>query len=147
MGNLEMIFEDIVISDTEKILSWMSFNEKNIKRSHFFMHGADKEYSDISSLSEYFKNAGTCNILVENLNIGIILREALIVISFDEKYGDLTLTFSEDLWEECGELDDEKLSLVSERLYFLSNTINYSKILFGYEPADEEELQLLVLQN
>ncbi|EFI85264.1 hypothetical protein [Listeria grayi] len=143
MENLEMIFEDIIISDIEKILSWMSFSEKNIKRSHFFMHGADKEYSDISSLSEYFKNAGTCNILVENLNIGIILREALIVISFDEKYGDLTLTFS----EEYGELDEEKLSLVSERLHFLSSTINYSKILFGYEPADEEELQLLILKN
>lgn len=28
MGNLEMIFEDIIISDIEKILSWMSFNEK-----------------------------------------------------------------------------------------------------------------------
>lgn len=143
MGNLEMIFEDIIISDIEKILSWMSFNEKNIKRSHFFMHGADKEYSDISSLSEYFKNAGTCNILVENLNIGIILREAIIVISFDEKYGDLTLIFS----EEYGELDEEKLSLVSERLHFLSSTIKYSKILFGYEPADEEELQLLILKN
>src|SRR5690625_4883148 len=99
MENLELIFENIKVDDIDKILSEVNFKPENIKRSHFFIDNEDKEYRDITSFSEYFKNKGTCNLLVRDIDLGTVIKTSVIIISFDETYGDITFIFSENDWE------------------------------------------------
>ncbi len=147
MEDLELIFGYIRVSDIEGIFNWMSFNKKNIESSHFFINGEDKEYQDISSFSDYFKNQGTCNILIKELDLGVVVKKSIIVISFDEVYGDLTLNFSEDDWGTDEKTSDEKVRLLSEKLDLVKQNIHYTSILFGYEPAEDEDMQLINLKN
>lgn len=142
MEYLELVFEDIQLIDVDTILKWMSFEKKNIIRSHFFIDGEDKKFEDINNFADYFKNKGTCNLTVKELNIGFPVKEAVIIISFDEKYGDITLTFSEEDWD-INQAEEEKVSLLSNQLNLLKEKINFNTILFGYEPA--EDIQLLCI--
>lgn len=143
MENLELIFENIKTSDINSILKWMDFSEENIVSSHFFINNEDKEYRDIVSFSDYFKSKGTCNILVKNLDLGVLISKAIMIISFDETYGDLTLNFSEEEWGTNDHSEEEKIAFLSEKLKMLNTNIHYSSILFGYEPADDEDMELL----
>jgi hypothetical protein len=145
MENLELIFENIMVNDVERIIKWMKFEENNICTSHFFRDNRDLEYQDITSFADYFQNMGTCNLLVKNLDIGIPISKGVIIISFDEIYGDLSLNFSEEVFKIEKEREKEILESILSKLNVVKNQINYSSIFFGYEPAEDKDMQLLTL--
>ena len=147
MENLELVFENIKVDDVEKILNEFKFKSENVERSHFFIDNEDKEYKDISSFSEYFKSKGTCNLLVREIDLGTVINKSVIIISFDEIYGDITFTFSESDWEKDSISDDEKTMILFQKLSMMKNNINYSSILFGYDPVDDEDMQLFRIEN
>ncbi|MGG5342063.1 hypothetical protein [Enterococcus sp. AZ192] len=147
MEYLELIFENIKVNDIEKILNEFKFKPENIESSHFFIDNEDKEYRDITSFSQYFKNKGTCNLLVRDIDLGTVIKKSIIIISFDETYGDITFTFSENDWEKDNISDDEKANILFQKLSMIKNNINYSSILFGYDPVDEEDMQLFRIDN
>ena len=147
MENLELIFEDIRVRDIDTIFKFLKFDEHNIKNSHFFLDNADVEYADISSFTNYFKTSGTCNILISRLDLAIEVTDVLIIISFDEVFGDMTLNFSEANWEKNDLTEEKKIELVKDKLKQITNEINYKAIIFGYEPADEENMQLINIEN
>ncbi|WP_242217393.1 hypothetical protein [Bacillus cereus group sp. BfR-BA-01380] len=147
MKNLELIFKDVMVFDIKKIFSFLHFNEENIVSSHFFMNDEDLTYQDIKNLDNYFQVPCTCNILINDLEIGVTINKVLIIISFDEVYGDITFNFSEDDWGNIEMAEDKKVILLKEKLEMLINRITYSSILFGYEPAEDEDMQLFTMSK
>lgn len=145
MENLELIFNDIKSRDIDIILNWLSFNKTNVESSHFFIDGMDKEYDDITDFSAYFENIGTCNLVVKNLDIGVTIEKAIIIISFDKTFGDMTVNFSENEWGSQEQSNEEKIFLLSEKINNIIDKINYKFIYFGYEPATDEDMRLFCI--
>lgn len=103
----------------------------------------------MGTLIEFFSNTtnNTCNILINNLFIGVYIKKALIIISFDEIYGDITISFTENDWEELNLPDEERSMFILDKLNEIKNKVNYTSILFGYDPADDEDMQLIKIET
>lgn len=131
-----------LLNNIENILEWMNFKENQIETSHFFIDNEDKEYSDIDSFINFFSNTNTGNMLIKDLDIGLAIKKALIILSFDDVYGDITISFTENDWEGSEVSTKEISRLILDRLNDIKNNITYTSILFGYEPADHEYMTL-----
>lgn len=135
MENIEIIFKDIYASDIKKIFKWFLFKEENIKSSHFFEDGKDITYQELSNIEAYFNKVNTGQILIENIDIGTKIDEAIIIISFDNNKGDLTINFEET--ENFVNDFSEDILLKINEIKFI---IHYSNIIFGYEPSEDEDM-------
>lgn len=147
MDDLELLFKNVKICDIYIILEWLNFNQDNIITSHFYFNDKDFQYKDIENFENYFKIPGTCNIFTKNITIGFMVEEAIIVIAGDDTSVDITINFSIFQNSEEIRMDSRKLSLVLNRLGKLIHKISYSHIYFGYEPAEDQTTQLLMINN
>lgn len=102
----------------------------------------------MKSLEEILSPRGTGNILLEELQLGISLKNVLMVFSFDEQYGDIVFSFPEsEILKD--KMHDNKLRLKKIVHYLVGFRINHDipKILIGYEPATDEDTLLIEIDN
>ncbi|MEW4284578.1 hypothetical protein Q0N35_12965 [Priestia koreensis] len=102
----------------------------------------------MKNIEEVLSPKGTGNIFLEELKLGILLKNVVIVFSVDEQYGDIVFNFpkNEILTDET---HDHKLRL-KQLVYFLVNLKkNYDipKIIIGYEPATDKDTLLIEINK
>lgn len=143
MENIELIFKNIQIDNLEKILfEELKMLIAHVKESHFYdsLQEKDLKLQDVPSLKKYFSHSGTGNILLQELDIGVKVSNVIIVISFDEIYGDLVVNFP------CNELIIDKKEAVNKYNLILNKALsiykklNLKKVIFGYEPAEDDDM-------
>lgn len=147
MDNLEIIFRDIETLSISPILKKLCFDSKNIRSSHFHKDDKDMEYSEIGDLREYFSESRTGNIFVKSLDIGINIFDIMIILSFDEKYGDMTLNFQEENVLKGGIIDSEKENLIKNKLEEILLNTKIGSVVFGFEPAEDEDMMIFKLNK
>lgn len=151
MENLEIVLLDFKKEELETLIhEELKLSTLNIKSSHFYdlNLGKDIEFSQVKNMKEVLSPKGTGNIVLEQLQLGITLKNVVIVFSFDEEYGDIVFNFPES---EIFVGDKKEIKLRFEQLvnYLVKLKIEYdiSKVIIGYEPADDEDTMLMELSD
>ncbi|MFZ7945032.1 MULTISPECIES: hypothetical protein [Bacillaceae] len=151
MENLEIIFTDFNKREIDKLIyDELKLSTLKQKSSHFYDNISEKDldFSQVKNIEEILSPKGTGNILLEELQLGILLKNVVIVFSFDEQYGDIVFNFPEKEILKDGR-NDNKLRL-KKLVHFLVNLKkNYDipKIIIGYEPATDEDTMLIEINN
>ncbi len=151
-----MEYIEIIISDIKKkyidsiIKNDFEISNEKIISSHFYnkKDSKDIEFHDISNFENYYKNNGTGNIFARELFLGSKIYNVVIVISFDEKFGDIVLNFEEkEVLLENEEERNNHISIIFKKLYDLIFKYELKEIKIGYEPAIDDEMLLAIINK
>jgi hypothetical protein len=146
VNNFEIIFENIKRHDLNSIIfKEICFDKQKIISSHFYdqIENCDIEFGMISSLEDFFAIPGTGNLYISEVDVGMSIRKVMIVISFDEIYGDVVLNFSEsELFQENMNINQDCVFLI-KKLQSIVSIYDIGSITVGYEPASDEDMQLV----
>lgn len=118
----------------------------HIQSSHFYDPNLqrDIEFSEVKNIKELLSPKGTGHVVLEQLPLGISLKNVVIVFSFDEEYGDIVFNFPEsELF--VADKDEVKLRFTKLVDYLMNLKMKYdiSKVIIGYEPAYDEDTMLI----
>ncbi|WP_257129083.1 hypothetical protein [Bacillus pseudomycoides] len=106
------------------------------------------DFSEVKNIEEILSPKGTGNIFLEELKLGILLKNIVMVLSFDEQYGDIVFNFPEnEVFKD--EKNDNKLRW-KQLVHFLidfKKSYDIPKVLIGYEPATDEDTLLIEINN
>lgn len=144
MESYELIFSDISPKKIDVLLQLINFKENNVLTSHFHKNNQDIKFENINNLETYFSKQNTGNILVENIYIGVFIRKAIIVMSFDDLYGDITINFSET---DIAIFNNLVLEDIYNYILSVAKTLKHSSIFFGYEPAQDRDMTIFSLNK
>jgi len=135
---------DLIIRHTLKITN------DSVVSSHFYdkLKMRDMEYSEVSSLVDYFSTPNTGNIFTKELTIGETLTDVMIVMSFDDDFGDITLNFSESelISDDVDTLKSKVIKIVN-RLIEIQREYDITSIRLGYESIIDNDNVLLSIVN
>ncbi|MEI4803817.1 hypothetical protein WAZ07_21780 [Bacillus sp. FJAT-51639] len=151
MDNLEIILTDFNKRKIDKLIyEELKLSILKVKSSHFYdnVSGKDMDFSQVKNIEEILSPKGTGNIFLEELQLGISLKNVVIVLSFDEQYGDIVFNFPEDEILKDKRYDN-KLRL-KELVYYLvdlKKSYDIPKVIVGYEPATDEGTLLIEINN
>ncbi|RSK53092.1 hypothetical protein [Bacillus canaveralius] len=151
MENLEIILSDF---DKEEIQTLvyddLKLSTLTVKSSHFYDSrlGKDMYFFEVKSIQEIFAPKGTGNIVLEQLYLGVILKDVIIIFSFDEKYGDIVFNFpATEIFVGTEEEIKSKFKRLVNFFIKLKNKYDIGKIIIGYEPAEDEDTKLIEIGN
>ncbi|PFW89943.1 hypothetical protein [Bacillus pseudomycoides] len=151
MENLEIILTDFNKRKIDKLIyGELKLSTLKLKRSHFYNNISEKDldFSQVKNIKEILSPKGTGNIFLEELKLGISLKNVVIAFSFDEQYGDIVFNFPEnEILKD--ERNDNKLRLKKLVHFLVDLKKNYDipKIIIGYEPATDEDTLLIEINN
>ncbi len=149
--NLEIILSDFNKRELNKLVyDELKLSTLKLKSSHFFDNISEKDldFSQVKNIEGILSPKGTGNIFIEELQLGIPLKNVVIVFSFDEQDGDIVFNFPENEILKDG-ADDNKLRLkkIVRFLVYLKKNYDIPKIIVGYEPAADEDTMLLEINH
>lgn len=151
MEYIEVILKNIKNVQIQDVFcDFLLFDEKDIISSHFFNQKKNKDvsYQEIGDLKKYFCTPGNCNIYLKKAMIGIELKNVLIHIACDERYGDITINFEEEQIREHSEEEIIKelqnLLISFIRIY---KSAEVGEIILGYEPADDADMKIIEISQ
>lgn len=144
MENIEIILIDINKRKINKLINEeLKLSTFKFKSSHFFDNISEKDmdFSQVKNIEEILSPKGTGNIFFEELELGISLKNVVIVFSFDEEYGDIVFNFPEsEILKNKTHESKLRLEKLLEFLVELKKNYDIPKVIIGYEPADEDAL-------
>jgi hypothetical protein len=151
MENVEIIYYDI---DKGKIDEFFRDNlnimESDIKTSQFYDNssGQDMEFHQVNSLEQILSPTGTGSIVLKQLNHGITLEDVVIVLSFNEKDGEVVLNFPEKnlFFGDKETINHKCRNLLKHSMEILGQYV-VPKIRIGYEPASDDDTCLIELTD
>ncbi|MBN6890100.1 maltose-binding protein MalE [Cytobacillus horneckiae] len=151
MENIEIILTDFNKREIDKLIyNELKLSTLKLRTSHFYDNISEKDldFFQVNSIEKILSPKGTGNILLEELQLGISLKNVLIVFSFDEQYGDIVFNFPENeiLKEERND-NKERLKKLVLFLADLKRNYDIPKIIIGYEPATDEDTLLIEINN
>lgn len=147
---------EIILFDFEKIdlpnLIYKEFNllNKKIVSSHFYdsVLGKDVSFSEVKDIKQILSSRGTGNLVLNELELGVPVEDIVLVLSFDEKVGDIVLNFPEHFLFPTKQTHDKaNLKEVANYLMKLQSTYSMSKAIIGYEPATDEDSRLIEITD
>lgn len=151
MENLEIIFENIKVHDLNKLLyNYLLLDLKNVRNSHFYDEKLDKDLTieEIENLENYFSISGTGNINVDRINLGIDIMDCMIIISFDQVYGDVVINFpAKQFLSSTSKLEDCICKILYSKLETIYQEVEIESIIVGYEPADNDDMRIYCLDK
>jgi hypothetical protein len=140
---IEIMLQDVSKNNIDLIIRQELKITKDIVVSSYFFDKSqqkDKEYSEIDSLVNYFSIPNTGNIYTKEITLGEKLYHVMVVISFDEDLGDITLNFKENDICNCDKSDLEiKLTKVVNELIEIQQKYDIKNIMLGYESVIDNE--------
>lgn len=148
LENIEIILSNLKNIYLEEIINnelGVKFN--NIISSHFYdkLHERDIEYSDLVSLRDYYLTSNTGYIFVKNICIeDVIIQEVMIIMSFDDVFGDIVLNFKEKIFFS---VKKDKLKRVIKKMIKLQAKYEIEKIRIGFEPATDDDMLLALINK
>ena len=147
MEYLEILLRDVNKKNIDLLISKeLNITNDSIISSHFFdkSKNIDKEYDEINSLFEYFDSPNTGNVYVKELILGEILTKVMVVMSFDEILGNITLSFDEEDFCSCSINDLAfKIKKILNKLHELQKKYDITKIQIGYESVIHDDNVIL----
>lgn len=147
MNYIEIVLEDIQKKYLDEILGEIiRFDICDIISSHFFdtEHNQDIDFQKIISFESSFCDSGTGNLFLKKVRIGIELEKVIIIISCNEKMGDITINFSEDQFKDSKNPQlKNSIQKLLQILLEIQNKYFVSKIFVGYEPATDDDMKIL----
>lgn len=151
MENLEVVLNNFKKADLNNfIYKELDLPSLKITSSHFYNNVLDKDISflEVGNLEEILSPTGTGNILLKEIELGIPLKEVMIVLSFDSLTGDIVLNFPADsLILESRSDNIQRVKKLVNYLIEIKKTYNLPGVIFGYEPAEDEDTMLLKIDN
>ncbi|WP_143320244.1 hypothetical protein [Clostridium sp. HBUAS56010] len=151
MEYIEIMLQDVNKKDVDLIIR-QELNIKNdaVISSHFFnrLEQRDKEYEEINSLVNYFSIPNTGNVFIREITLGEKLYNVMVVMSFDEDFGDIILNFKEDDICNCGSEELKlKLKKVTDVLIMMQKKYSINNVMIGYESVFDNENVILKISN
>ncbi len=151
MEYIEIMLQDVNKKDIDLIIRQeLNITKDTIVSSHFFdkSQQKDKEYEQIDSLVNYFSIPNTGNIFTKEITVGEKLYNVMMVISFDEDFGDITLNFNEDDICNCSSEElKNKLTKITDELIVMQQKYDIKNIMLGYESVIDDENIILKISN
>src|SRR5699024_7318089 len=146
---------EIILYDFEKIdlpnLIYKEFNllNKKIVSSHFYdSMGKDVSFSEVKDIKQILSPRGTGNLVLNELELGVPVEDIVLVLSFDEKVGDIVLNFLEQFLLPTKRTHDKgNVKEVANDLMELQSTYSMSKAIIGYGPATDEDSRLIEITD
>lgn len=144
---MEIILKSIKKSYLDQIVGgYIILDKADIISSYFFDKENNKNltHAEIKNLETYFKECNTCTFYLKKIQVGIELKDVLIVIDSDEKDAQLTLNFPE---KQLSSLEQSALKKNLDRL--ISHIIQLCKYceipnwIMGYEPAEDNDMKII----
>ncbi|HDR8172602.1 TPA: hypothetical protein QC096_003834 [Bacillus thuringiensis] len=151
MENLEIILSDFNKRSIDKLIyDELKLTTLKLKSSHFYDNILEKDldFSQVKKMEEILTPIGTGNVCLEELQLGISLKNVVIVFSFDEQDGDIVFNFPEnEILKD--ERNDNKLRLkkLVHYLVNLKKEYDIQKVTIGYEPATDEDTLLIEIND
>lgn len=151
MENIEIILFDFEKIDLPNLI-YKEFNllNKKIVSSHFYdsVLGKDVSFSEVKDIKQILSSRGTGNLVLNELELGVPVEDIVLVLSFDEKVGDIVLNFPEHFLFPTKQTHDKaNLKEVANYLMKLQSTYSMSKAIIGYEPATDEDSRLIEITD
>lgn len=147
MENLEIVLEDINKNDIDKLVyEGLELSTLKIKHSNFYDNDSktDIEFSQVKSVKEVLSPKGTGNIVVEDIQVGVLLKNVVIIFSFDKQFGDVVLNFPEkEIFNGERKEKIKRLKKIIGALLELKSIYDIKNIILGYEPATDEDMKLI----
>ena len=151
MEYIEIMLQDVNKNDIDLIIRQeLKITKDIVVSSHFFdkSQQKDKEYSEIDSLVNYFSIPNTGNIYTKEITLGEKLYHVMVVMSFDEDFGDITLNFNEYDICNCDNNDLKlKLTKVVNELIEMQQKYHIKNIMLGYESVFDNENIILKISD
>ncbi|MDM5154766.1 hypothetical protein QUF88_13325 [Bacillus sp. DX1.1] len=144
LSNVKKEYLDLIIKQEFKLTS------DKVISSHFFdkVNKKDIEYTDALNLSDYYSTPNTGNIFVKEVSVGDRLINVMIIMSFDEEFGDIVLNFEEEQFI-CSSEDElkQKLRKIINKLTEVFERYEVEEIRLGFEPATDDDMSLLIIDK
>ena len=151
MENLEIILIDFSKSNLDQFIKEdLNIQLNQIRSSHFYdnSRGEDTVFQDITSFEEILSPKGTGNLFLSNLNLGRTFHDVMIVFSFDEQYGDMTMNFPEEEFYNGGKSETTlRAEGLIRYIFDLMDKYKIKKVRVGYEPATDDDTCLVEINN
>lgn len=151
MEYLEILLQDVSKQHIDLIVRQeLKITNDSVISSHFFdkIQKIDMEYGAINSLVGYFSSPNTGNVFLEEVELGEKLPNTMIVMSFDEDYGDITLNFSEDEISNCDtDTLSAKIKRIVDKLIEIKKKYDIKNIRLGYESVIDDENVVLKISS
>lgn len=150
-GRMGMHYIEIILEDIKKqylneiIRETFGDADDNIVSSRFFdkLNDKDIEYQDIENFNDFFEVAGTGNLFLKKILLGIEIEAVLIVISCDGELSDITINFGEEQFEKYQNFEmNNKMKMLFLKLCEIQNNYCINSILIGYEPASDDDMKI-----
>lgn len=147
--NMEIVLENVQKEFLEEIIHvHFRFDISDIISSHFYNCAGEEvlQYQEISDWNAYFLNKGTSDLFLSKVNIGMELKNAVILINCDSPHADITINFEESQF--CSMSTDEakrEFKMLLQKLIGLSETYKIDHIVIGYEPAVDHDMKMIEL--
>ena len=104
----------------------------------------DVFFSEVKDIKQILSPRGTGNLVLNELELGVPVEDIVLVLSFDEKVGDIVLNFPEHFLFTTKQTHDKaNLKEFANYLMKLQSTYYMSKAIIGYEPATDEDSRLI----
>ena|GEM_PF-742594 len=151
MEYIEIMLQDVNKKDIDLIIRQeLNITKDIVVSSHFYdkLQEKDKEYGEIDSLVNFFSKPNTGNIYTKEITLSEKLHDVIVVISFDEVFGDITLNFKED--DICNyDIDvlKYKLNKIINKLIEVQQKYSVKNIIMGYESVIDVENIMLNISN
>ncbi|UJW58730.1 hypothetical protein HXZ66_15525 [Bacillus sp. A116_S68] len=151
MERLEIILIDIKKSKLDTLIfDDLKISSSQVVRSHFYNHttNEDVEFKQVDSLQNLMTPSGTGNVFLQELKLGAIIKDVMMVFSFNSIYGDIVLNFpEEELFSGDKKTLRNKAKKIIESLIQMKNKYGISKVRIGIEPAADDDTCLFELEE
>ncbi|WP_017413240.1 hypothetical protein [Clostridium tunisiense] len=151
MENIEIIISNIKRDYIDLIIyKELELMHNKVNSSHFYneIEKKEMELTDVSSLREYFSTPKTGNIFAKEVFVGDKIKNVMIIMSFDDKLGDIVINFEEEDFITSSEDElKHKITKIVVTLVEILNKYEIEEIRIGYEPASDDDMLLLLINK
>ena len=143
MENLEIIFENMPKTKLSDFIKILGISKEKVVFSHFYDKECDKdiEYDEIQDINKYYKDSNTGFVKLENCYMGILLKDCVIVLSSDKYSINIDVNFPKT------SMKQSEIKKLEKILVKLLDKYNIEKVIFGYEPAIDKDMQIFTIDK
>ncbi len=149
--NIEVILINVPKELVDIILSFeLKITNDNANNSHFYdiNKKEDLEFNQVGSFQDLFTCSNTGYIHLNQIKLGTLINDVMVIVSFDESHGDIVFNFSErELFQENKIENKKKCLEIVKYLVQLMNKYSINQIRLGYESAYDEDCILAYITN
>lgn len=151
MEKLEIVLLDFKKRDVNDFIDEeLKLSTLRTKSSHFYdnLSKKDLRFDEVEDLKEILSPKGTGHVFLESLDLGALIKEVVVVFSFDEVVGNIVFNFpQEELFAGQKEEIVLKLKAIINYLVRLKRKYGFSEAIIGYEPAEDEDTKLITIYD